>query len=390
MATNLTSDEKLEKLKIEILTKFEELSNYLSIHKQKLLSRLIRIKEGYVNNTELNAAIEQLRSVRDNALKVMKSNLLESVKEDFDNKLKKMEESKVELEDLDLVSFRCYSEKICKSIDEIDLIEQIPEYVGKEHPILSKCKEGTGNGEFYNPRGVAFDKIHNKLYICDGSNHRIQVFNTDGKFLHSFGHHQLQRPYGICLSKDFVFISDESKKCVTKFTLEGLFKNSSDLGLKNCKISGIDCCGEFLYLCHLSQQIIHVCDINLNYIRQFGSGKIKLPRDISIHSDRIYILSQSVSSIYCYNKDYTFLKKIELSGGEKPMTVALFMVIDPKGNFLISDSSNQEVRIFSPQGILKHIIGRGHFNIFNGLTLDNSNNIICLNHGAGKDCFQKY
>ena len=390
MATNLTSDEKLEKLKIEILTKFEELSNYLSVHKQKLLSRLIRIKEGYDKNIELITAIEQLRSVRDTALKVMKSNLLESAREDFDIRLKKMEESKIEVEDLDLVSFRCYSEKICKSIDEIDLIEQIPEYVGREHPILSKCKAVSGNGEFCNPRGVAFDKIQNKLYICDRSNHRIQVFNTNGKFLHSFGHDQLQRPHGICLSKDFVFVSDESKQCVTKFTLEGLFKNSSDLGLENCKIFGIDCCGEFLYICHFSHQIIYVCDINLNYIKQFGSGRIKFPTDISIHSDRIYILSRSMNYIYCYNKDCTFLKKIQLSGGDIPMTLSMFMVIDPKGNFLISDGSNQEVRIFSPQGILKHIIGRGHFNMLNALTLDNSNNIICLNHGTGKDCFQKY
>ena len=68
MATNLTSDERLENLKIEILTKFEELSKYLSVHKQKLLSRLIRIKEGYDKNIELNAAIEQLRSVKENAL----------------------------------------------------------------------------------------------------------------------------------------------------------------------------------------------------------------------------------------------------------------------------------------------------------------------------------
>ena len=54
----------------------------------------------------------------------------------------------------------------------------------------------------------------------------------------------------------------------------------------------------------------------------------------------------------------------------------MFMVIDPKGNFLISDGSNQEVRILSRQGILKHIIGRGHFHMFNGLTLDNLNNIM--------------
>ena len=72
------------------------------------------------------------------------------------------------------------------------------------------------------------------------------------------------------------------------------------------------------------------------------------------------------------------------------MTLSMFMVIDPKGNFLISDSSNQEVRIFSPQGILKHIIGQGDFHTLNGLTLDNSNNIVCLAHSTGKDCFQKY
>ena len=202
MATVVTSNEKLEKLKMEILETFEELSNYLSVHKQKLLSRLIRIKEGYNKNTEIDSAIEQLRSLRDTALKVMKSNLLKSLREDFDTRLKNMEDTKVDLEDLDLVSFRCYSEKIRKSIDEIDLIAQIPEYVGREHPIISKCKAGYGKGEFHNPRGIAFDKIQNKLYICDSYNSRIQVFNTDGEYLHSFRNDQLLKPFGICVSKE--------------------------------------------------------------------------------------------------------------------------------------------------------------------------------------------
>ena len=390
MATVLTPDQKLEKLKIEILETFEELSNYLSVHKQKLLSRLIRIKDGYDKNTELNAAMEQLRSVKENALKVIKSNLLESIVKDFDNRSKIMENSKVEVEDLDLVSFRCYSNKIRKSIDEIDLIELIPEYVGRENPILSKCRVGVGKGEFKNPRGIAFDKIRHKLYICDSSNSRIQVFNTDGKFLHSFGNDQLQQLQCICLSKEFVFIT-EAKNCVTKFTLEGMFKKSFDGGaVKFGLIRGLVCCGEFLYICDFRYQRIYILDLNLNFIKQFGSGEIKYPIDITIHSDRIYILSRSMCSIYCYDKDYSFLKVIELSGGDIPTTVAMFVVIDHKGNFLISDGSNQEIRIFSPQGILKHIIGRGHFNFLNGLTLDNSNNIICLNHGTGSDCFQKY
>ena len=390
MATVLNSDEKLEKLKIEILRTFEELSNYLSIHKQKLLSRLIRFKEGYDKNTELNAAIEQLRIMKDTGMKVLKSNLLESMREDFDNRLKLMEDSKVEVEDLDLISFRCYSDKIRKSIDEIDLIELIPEYVGREHTILSKCKTGSGKGEFHDPRGIAFDKIQNELYVCDSSNNRIQVFDTNGKFLHSFGDDQLQRPFGICVSKNFVFVTNKVRKCVTKFTLEGMFKNSSDGTKQFYSIDGIDCCDKFLYICDSGYQSISVFDLNLKYIKDFGSGKIRYPIDVSIHSDRIYILSQSTSSIYCYSKDCTFQKEIELTGEDRPMTTALFMVSDLKGNFLISDVSNQEIRIFSPQGILKHIIGQGHFDILNGLTLDNSSNIISVNHGTGRDCFQKY
>ena len=171
----------------------------MSVHKQKLLSRQIRIKEGYDKNTKIDVAIEQLRSVRDTALKVMKSNLLEPIREDFDNRLNNMEDTKVDVEDLDLVSFRCYSDKIRKSIDEIGLIEQIPEYVGREHPIISKCKVGNGKGEFRNPRGIAFDKIQNKLYICDYFNSRIQVFNTDGEYLYSLGNDQLLKPFGICV-----------------------------------------------------------------------------------------------------------------------------------------------------------------------------------------------
>ena len=177
---------------------------------------------------------------------------------------------------------------------------------------------------------------------------------------------------------------------MAKFTLEGIFKNSFDGTKQFYSIFGIDCCDEFLYICDSGYQKIHVCDLNLKYIKDFGSGKIRSPVDVSIHSDRIYILSQSMSSIYCYSKECTFQKEIELTGGDKPMTTTLFMAIDPKGNFLISDHSNQEIRIFSPQGILKHIIGQGHFNSLNGLTLDNSNNIICVNHGTGSDCFQKY
>jgi len=45
---------------------------------------------------------------------------------------------------------------------------------------------GDGPGEFNLPRDVAICK-NNELYVVDGGNFRIQIFNHDGKYLRSFG-----------------------------------------------------------------------------------------------------------------------------------------------------------------------------------------------------------
>jgi len=47
-------------------------------------------------------------------------------------------------------------------------------------------RRGTGAGEFNLPRDVAVGK-EGRLYVVDGGNFRVQVFDRDGKFLKSFG-----------------------------------------------------------------------------------------------------------------------------------------------------------------------------------------------------------
>jgi len=44
---------------------------------------------------------------------------------------------------------------------------------------------GTGDGQFRTPHSIVIDKNDN-IYVGDRSNHRVQVFNTDGKFLRKF------------------------------------------------------------------------------------------------------------------------------------------------------------------------------------------------------------
>jgi DNA-binding beta-propeller fold protein YncE len=47
-------------------------------------------------------------------------------------------------------------------------------------------KRGTGKGEFNLPRDVALGK-DGRIYVVDGGNFRVQVFDATGKYMHAFG-----------------------------------------------------------------------------------------------------------------------------------------------------------------------------------------------------------
>ncbi|KAI6648899.1 T9SS C-terminal target domain-containing protein [Oopsacas minuta] len=398
MAAVFNVDQKLEDLKMEIIRTFDELYQYLSDRRDSLLSRLANMKEGYDKNVELEEAIKQLRISKDQILATMTSNLvggaLDTVKQTLDRDIEVKIAEKVKVGNLEFIEFRCYSDKIRKTINEIDLFEIIPEYVRRENPILKVCKRGRGNGELNDPAGITVDRASNELYICEYHNSRIQVLTTEGKYLRSFGTDHLKEPYGICLSKEEVFVTDRAKESLVKFNLSGKFlKETGSRGNTEGRftsISGLRHEAGLIYVCDFSIQRIQIFDSNLKFIKQFGYGELKAPTDITLFSDRIYILSQN-NSIYCYNRDCTLQNIIQLTGQDQPMTAALFFTIDKKGNFLITDNAANDIRIFSPQGVMKHILGRGHLSFLNGIVLDNSDNIICVNNGIeGKGCFQKY
>ena len=258
---------------------------------------------------------------------------------------------------------------------------------------LARIKEGIPL-ELNNPSGISIDRTTNEVFIADKNNSRIQVLTTEGKYLRSFGTDHLKEPFGICVSQDGVFVTDMATKCLLRFSLAGQFinKTGSRGSTPGCFIGIAGLCYEagLVYVCDYSVQRIQIFDLNLKFVKLFGYGEIESPTDIAICSDTLHILSQEQNTIYCYNRDGTYLKKIELTGQEQQMISAVFFTTDKKGNFIITDQSTDEIRIFSPNGVLKHILGRGHLTFIAGITLENTNNIICVCSGTGNACFQKY
>ena len=392
-------DAQFEVLYRVITQTFDELFQALNKRRHDLLSQLTAMKTAHDKNLELDEAIQQLKIMKENALATMTSNLLgenlELLKSNFDAQIKAKEELKVSVGNLNLIEFRCFSEKILKAIEETDLIELIPEYVGRENPIIKSCSRGTGKRRFINPGGIAIDDKVNEVYIADFSNHRIQVMSLNGEFLRSFIHDQLKSPHGICLSEKELFVTD-SESYLLKFDKSGKFlkQTGSRANTPGCFINITGMCYDegLVYVCDYSCQRIQIFDSNLKFIKLFAYGEISLPIDIKIYSNSIFILSRDQNEIYCYNKECQLQRTIQLTGQRQPMNAAAFFTLDSKGNFLISDQSNSEtseIRIFSPDGVLKHSLGRGHLSFLCGIALDNSDSIICVNNN--KDgCFQKY
>lgn len=78
-------------------------------------------------------------------------------------------------------------------------------------------KMGSGPGEFFfHPCAMAIS-AREEIYVCDGSNHRVQVFDASGKFLRMFGsegrgYGQFHYPHAITVLADRVFVGDQGEQ----------------------------------------------------------------------------------------------------------------------------------------------------------------------------------
>jgi hypothetical protein len=96
-------------------------------------------------------------------------------------------------------------------------------------PSGSFGSQGSGNGQFQGPLGVAVQQSSGNVFVVDSQNARVEKFDANGNFIAAFGQAQLTFPGSIATDNlGKVYVADVGPNTVVKFDAKGNFVSTID------------------------------------------------------------------------------------------------------------------------------------------------------------------
>ena len=123
-------------------------------------------------------------------------------------------------------------QKVSSIMIDIDSVTNPPNTKSYTLHFLSSVlsRKGSGDGQFKNPCGIVIDKTSNYLYVTDKENHRIQKFDSNGRYVAKWGSKgsgdgQFNNPTGIAIdpTTDHVYVTDKENHRIQKFDSNGRY-----------------------------------------------------------------------------------------------------------------------------------------------------------------------
>lgn len=211
-------------------------------------------------------------------------------------------------------------------------------------------------GLFSFPQDLAVDSAGN-VYVSDYGNRRIQKFDNNGNFLHTWGikgsgNGQFQAPAGIAIGQDYVYVVDNDLNRVQKFDTVG--KYITQWGVK----------GQ-------------------------GAGQLMLPQGIAVdsHGD-VYVADTGNSRIQKFTSDGKFLLSWGVSGlGDGQFLNPRGVAADTQGSVYVADSGNNRIQKFTADGVFVKtfdVSSGSSLKYPQGLEVDSSGNIYIADTGNNR------
>lgn len=211
---------------------------------------------------------------------------------------------------------------------------------------------GTGDRQFNSPQGIAVD-TNGLVYVADTSNHRIQVFQSDGTFVRKWGSSgtgdsQFSSPSSISVGPTgLVFVSDTGNHRIQIFQSDGTFvRKWGSSGTASSQFNSpngiaVDTNG-IVYVVDSNNHRIQVFQSDGTFVRKWGSngsgdGQFNNPFGIAVSGNgSIVVTDRSNARIQVFQSDGTFVRKWGSSGRGTGQFQDIFGVAVGKNNLIYS------------------------------------------------------
>jgi DNA-binding beta-propeller fold protein YncE len=275
--------------------------------------------------------------------------------------------------------------------DQLDALEMAH---GEEAAWLNWGYEGTGNGQFEKPQGVAIDSSGN-VYVADSNNNRIQKFDSWGDVIDVWGgpeDGQFEKPQGVAVdSSGNVYVVDTDNHRIQKFDSDGrLLKQWGEEGSEKGEFKrpsgvAVDVNSGDVYVADTKNHRIQKFDSDGGFIREWGEegnrkGAFKNPRGVAVDSSgKVYVADTENHRIQKFNPDGNPIAVLgqEEGNGEGEFSWPLGVAVDSSGNVYVADSNNHRIQKFDSDGRFLMQWGRqgsedGQFKTPSGVAVDRS------------------
>lgn len=230
--------------------------------------------------------------------------------------------------------------------------------------------EGELDGMLCRPWGITTDHTGH-IIVADRSNHRIQVFSSEGIFSHKFGRlgsdvGLLNRPAGVAVDdRRNIIVADKDNHRVQVFTFEGRFVlqfggHGSRPGQFNYPWDvAVNKDGSRIVVTDTRNHRIQMFDGNGRFITKYGFDTscdrrryFDAPRGVAWLSDgRVAVTDFNLHRVVIVEPNMQQARFIGGEGGNylqfrRPQGIA----VDQHGNIVVSDSRNSRVQVFTDPG----------------------------------------
>ena len=395
---------QVERARVELRERVARAHQVLQERETALLSELQQLEDTY-RGEGVDKQIDQLRIHKEQTIATL-----------TDNKNKEFLEQSVDLLDARMRELAANLKTARDRMRRVELewdgnlegmlsrtgsirVREEPDYKEKGNLVMvaGKHRDSTSStpGEFFYPKSIAIDSETNNIYVCDGGNDRVQVFNESLEFLFTFSD-KMNTPSSICICLNRIYVTHYGTNSLTVYSIGGKYiqsvgrEGSKELEFIHPKGVAVSTVNNLIYICDCWNYRVQC--LNLNFTFNSFIPKINYPRDIKLTPQNIVVLTDGNPCIQFYDYSHQLIREIVTQGEGNQVIKPLYFCLDREFNIIVTDFSADTVLIFSHRGQLLYKLGkrgkgRGDFISPTGIATDREGRIIVVSENP-EHCIQ--